>query len=154
VTGANYIGVAVILGIVLLTTVDTGLRYVFRRPLLGVYEITEFGLAVVVFFGLSYTALSKGHIRIELFLSPLSRKAREVLSCITDSLGIAVWALIAWQGTKGAMYVVERQDESALLKIPAYPFWFLVPIGGILLCTVILLDVIATVRELRRADRP
>ena len=60
------IGGLVLLCLMCLIVYSVFMRRVFNAPPLGVYDMAEVMLIPVVFFGLAYTGLTKGHIAVDL----------------------------------------------------------------------------------------
>ena len=50
-----YVGACSLFGIMCLTTADVGGRYLFNSPILGVFELTEFMILILIFSFLAYT---------------------------------------------------------------------------------------------------
>ena len=68
----SYSAAGVLALMMFLTAADVLLRYLFNRPISGTMELTSYMMAVLVGFGLSYCALKKGLITVEIFTSRLS----------------------------------------------------------------------------------
>lgn len=79
----NIIGLVFLSLMMCLTAVDVIGRYIFNRPITGALELTEFMMAVVVAFGLSYTQVKKGHVNVDVVTSKLPKKVQEVINSIT-----------------------------------------------------------------------
>lgn len=145
----NYIGMAILFALMCLVTVDVVLRYVFNRPIKGGIELNELGLAVIVFLGLSYTALLKGHVAVDLIVNRLSAKKQAVIDIINSFLGIVVYSLIAWQGLDKAIYSRMKGEVTDILRISQFPFKLFVTIGSILLCLVLITYISRAIGKLR-----
>ena len=73
---------------------EVAMRYFFNRPVMGTYELSELMLAAIVFFGLAYTAVEQGHIRVDLITSILPKKIQAFLDDIATLTGIGIFTLI------------------------------------------------------------
>lgn len=82
----NGIGVGFLALMMFLTGTDVTLRYIFNRPIAGAYELTELMMVILVFWGLSYTQLEKGHVAIELVFSRLPKTAQAIVDIIVYCL--------------------------------------------------------------------
>ena len=51
----NSAGVGILMVMMSLTVVDVFLRFVFNKPIVGAYEMSEFMMVILVFFALAYT---------------------------------------------------------------------------------------------------
>ncbi len=97
--GANAIGTAVILLLVVMMNTDVVARGVFHAPLLGVVELVIFSLVLIVFLQLPNVVRSNRLTRSDGFLMVLERRNRplsNLLSRLIDGLAGIFMALIAW----------------------------------------------------------
>ena len=79
----NDLGSGVLALMMFLVGIDVVLRYIFNRPIAGSYEIVQFMLVIVVFFGMANTAVHNGHIRVDIFITHLTPKVQDVIDTIT-----------------------------------------------------------------------
>jgi TRAP-type C4-dicarboxylate transport system permease small subunit len=103
-------------------------------------------VGINVTFALPFTALSKRHVTVNIFLSRFPKRLQHILGGITSFIELAFWAVVAWT-TLGV--IMERWTNEATLDIqlPMLPFrsiWF---IGLIIFCLVLFLDVIDALRK-------
>ena len=82
----NVVGMAALDVLMLIMAVDAALRYIFSAPITGAMEIVEFALVTLVFTGMAYTALKKGHVRVDILYRRLQPKTRAVLDSIPRCL--------------------------------------------------------------------
>jgi TRAP-type transport system small permease protein len=144
----NRIGVFFVLVMMILTTADVILRYVFNRPILGVFEMTEFMMLIVVGFALAYTQLMKNNINVELISNKLPAKVQLALDAFSYLLGFGVFALIAWQLILGANKQVVRHIVSGTLGIPLEYFYYLFSFSCILLCVIYIVDIVDSITRM------
>jgi len=128
-----YAGSALLMIIMFLVTIDVGGRYFFNRPLLGVLEISEFLLAGAVLLGMGYTQFLHGHVMAEVVYDHLSPKTQVRLRVFHFMVGICIFSLVAWQSGIMAVEAWQNKLTSDVLRIPAWPFRFFVPLGTSLL---------------------
>jgi TRAP-type C4-dicarboxylate transport system permease small subunit len=139
----NGVGTTLIFCMMLLTTVDVVLRGVFNNPIAGAFEATGLLMLMVVALGLSYTQLKKGHISIELLTSRMSRRAQAIDDIFIYLICLGIYALISWQAIVGGQrQQIANVVISEIMKIPIYPFYYVLALGGIILCLVFMLDII------------
>lgn len=122
---------------VLLTVADVFLRYVFNRPILGSYELTEFMMAILVFATIGYTMAIKGHVVVDLVFTKLPQRARDILESITSFMAFLLFAIVAWRNVLQAGTAWERNDVTAELFIPISPFILFVALGIAVLSLVL-----------------
>ena len=149
----NSVGIYILLLMMVLTVLNVFLRYFLKAPIQGAYEITEFTMIVVVFLALAYTMVQKGHVGVDLLVTRLSPKARNIACCAISVLGLGVFFLITWQSIVFAREQWIRGVTSAVLFIPVFPFILLVAFGSALLCLVLMsefLNYLSAATEKRR----
>ena len=132
-----FIGQFALAIMVMLTVVDVFLRYVFNRPILGSYELTEFMMAVLVFSTIGYTMAVKGHVVVDLVFTKLPQRTRDILECITSLIAFIPFAIVAWRNAVQASTAWGRNDITAELFIPISPFILFVAIGIAVLSLVL-----------------
>ena len=132
-----FIGQFALAIMVMLTVVDVFLRYVFNRPILGSYELTEFMMAVLVFSTIGYTMAVKGHVVVDLVFTKLPQRTRDILECITSLIAFILFAIVAWRNAVQAITAWGRNDITAELFIPISPFILFVAIGIAVLSLVL-----------------
>ena len=136
----------VLMLLVLLIAVDVTLRRAFNSPLAFSYEIIEFGLVIVIWGSILYSTSRERHISIDVLVSRLPAKTRQLLRLTSDVVGAVVLLLIGWRSITYAMHFWEVQGVSATLDIPLYPFIFIVALGAILAGLILLVNFIDSVR--------
>lgn len=137
-----YIGALALFFMTLLTTTDVVGRYLFNSPILGVFEITEFLVLIVIFSFIGYAQSEKSHIAVDLVIKIFSPKVRRYIELFNHFICFLLMALITWMGTITALDFKEAMEKSPNLAIPTYPFAFFMVIGCGVLCIEFFRDVI------------
>lgn len=115
----------------LATLTDVFLRYVFGRPILGVIELNECLMPVIIYMGLAVTQKYRAHIRVTLLLNRLQPRYREALDLLSYTLGLVfifTMAVVTWQD---AIHALQRR-EAVMVGMDILPIWwskFFVPVG-------------------------
>ena len=130
-------------GIMTLLVVSNVLgRFLFKQPLLGIVELVEMMMVIIGFFAIAYTAIDRGHVRVDLVLSRLSRRTQAILGSIAFFLSAVIFAIITYQGSVNTIYYIHHLKEaSTVLSVPFAPFRFVMALGCLLLCLRLLADV-------------
>lgn len=136
----NSVGVTALTLMMFLTAADVCLRYVFDSPVTGSYELTEFLMAILVSFGLAYTALHQGHINVDFLITRTPGKAQAVINSATTLLSLGFFALVAWRAAIYGLKLKADGYTSQSLAIPIYPFACAVALGSALLVLVLLIQ--------------
>ncbi len=134
------VGLGVLALMMFLTAGDVILRYVFDRPIVGAFDLTQYMMAVFVGFSLAYCAVQKGHVSIDLVVSRLPQRAQAIIDSVTSLLSLGLFSLITWQCFVYMKVVYNSKLTSTVLLIPVFPFVGLVGFGSAILTLVILTD--------------
>jgi TRAP-type C4-dicarboxylate transport system permease small subunit len=137
-----YIGAVALFGTMCLTAADVIGRYVFNAPILGVFELTEFLVLILIFSFLAYTQSQKTHVAVELLLKILPKKIQAVIDMFNHVVCLVLMILITWMGFKKALELMEVGEASPNLGIPDYPFVFFLTLGCTVMCLEYLRDII------------
>lgn len=117
-------------------------RFLFHKPLLGTIELVELMMVTIVFFAMPYTAIKRGHVRVDLVTSRLSRRTQVILGSITLFLSAGIFGIITYQATVNAISYAQRLSKATtILFIPFAPFRFVMALGCLLLCLKLLVYV-------------
>ena len=134
-----WVAAGVVVIMMLLQAVNVISRAVYQ-PILGTEEIIGYGLVVVVFFGLAYTAVKGAHIGVYVLINRLPPRVRAAVTSITTLLGVGVFSIIAWQSGVFAWEQWLIGERAPVLQYPLLPLRFVVVIGCTLLCLVLLIQ--------------
>ncbi len=118
-----------------LTLTDVVLRG-FRRPIAGTYELVAFAGALVIGLAMPLTQRARGHIYVEVIVSRLSRRARDVFHLVTRLMVIGLFAVIGWNLAKYGMTLIKSGEVSLTLQVPFWPFAFAMALGCLVQCLV------------------
>ena len=125
-----------LVGMMLLTIADVVLR-LFRRPILGTYEIVGLLGAIVIAFAMPHTTHQRGHVAVEIVVSRLSPSAQAVIGLITRILGIFLFGLIAWECAHYGNDLKTAGEVSMTLRLPFYPVLYAIALAAAVVCLVI-----------------
>lgn len=140
VRGVSVVAASAMIAMMFLTGTDVTLRYIFNSPLPGSMELTEFMMVIVVALGLSYCALQMGHVRVDVVVSRLPKRAQVVMNTIASFVFLGLFILITWQTVPRVKAMIDVQLRSQVMGIPVPPFALVVTAGGAVLCLVLLRD--------------
>lgn len=126
------------MGLMGLIAFDVLMRYGLRLPFLGAYEMTELAMALIVFLGLPYCAVTGGHVAVDVLGPWLDRPAFRWLNLLMPLAGAALTAVMAWQSLKYAFESRARGDATNMMKIDLFPFQLIAGLSLALFCAVLL----------------
>ena len=101
--GLAYVGAVALFGTMCLTAADVVGRYVFNAPILGVFELTEFLVLILIFSFIGYTQSQKNHVAVELLLKIFPEKIRNYIELINHVICLVLMMLITWMGLRKAL---------------------------------------------------
>ena len=127
--------------IMVLTTVDAAGRYIFNRPIVGAYEITERYLMIAaVFLGICAAYRGGAFIRVSFFVDRLPQQVRVFLNYFAQifSILLSLFFLIA------SIEQTRRKIASGIIlglwSIPIWPAYMIVSIGFSFMTLLLVLD--------------
>lgn len=136
-----WIAGAAIVVMMVLTCADVVLRYL-RMPIPGTYELVCFLGALAVSFAMAHTSVERGHVAVSLVVRLLPQRAQYLVDSLTGTLGIILFALIAWQSALYANVLRGSGEVSLTLQMPFYPFVYGMAFSAGAVCLVLLTDVL------------
>lgn len=140
-----WVSALCIVGMMLLTSSDVVVRYL-GYPIKGTYDIVGLLGALVVALPIARTQVLNRHVSMDFMAQRKSRIARGIAQLIAFVLGIAAYALIAWQLIAFAAKLKSIGRVSDTMEIPLYPFVYAIAIAFILTCLVLLVQLFLFVR--------
>ena len=120
-----------------LTIADVILR-IFRRPILGTYEVVGLLGAIVIAFAMPHTTHQHGHVAVEIVVSRLSLPAQSLINLITRILSILLFALVAWECLQYGNDLKAAGEVSMTLRLPFYPVLHGIALAAAVVCLVVL----------------
>jgi TRAP-type C4-dicarboxylate transport system permease small subunit len=120
VKGLAFLAGVSLLFMVILTTVEVGLR-MFRISFTGTYDLVRIAAALTLAAALPYTTAIKGHVAIEFFFHKLGRRGRTVVDAFMRMTGIALFSLLTWGCLDYGNSLRARGEVSMTLQVPV--FW-------------------------------
>lgn len=141
----SYVGSIVLFALMGLTAMDVACRYLFNAPILGVFEITEFMVLIVIFSFLASSQSHKAHVAVDLVLEMFPKRIQRFIDLFNHVICLILMGLITWQGVVRALELKEVGEASPNLQIPDYPFVFFLVLGCLAMCFEYLKDIVELV---------
>jgi len=111
----------VILFEMLLVGAEVLMRYVFNSPIPGQLEGSELLMPVIVFFAISYTQATHGHVGMDLMLDALPPRRRRYASMAALVVSVFLCSVIAYFSFKNALQLWRYHDVT--MSPPYFPTW-------------------------------
>ena len=132
---------------VLLTVADVALRAVFSRPIPGMLDLIELGLACTIFVALPAVFLRDEHLVVDVIDHVAPKRVVRWLDLLGAALSAVVLAVMAWHMLPLARDMHAFGDVTADLAIPKLWYWVPVLVG-------VIASVLATVWFVLQKLRP
>ncbi len=100
------------------------MRYALNAPTIWGFEMTAFLYGMHYMFGLAYTDVQKGHVRVDIFTSRLTPKSQAIVNIITLLvMFIPVFiCLVIWTSTFAYSSAVEVERNSTSWAPVIFPY--------------------------------
>ena len=115
---------AIVVLMMVLTTIDVVGRYVFNSPLPGTQEITQLLLALLVFAAAPLVTAERSHITTDLFDKVIKGRVRSVRNAIVFLLSALASAVLAWRFMEQASQMSSMSGATPVIRIPIGPFLY------------------------------
>jgi TRAP-type C4-dicarboxylate transport system permease small subunit len=122
-----------------LTCADIIFR-LFRRPILGTYEIVGFLGAVVVAFAMAQTTIDRGHVAVQVLVSKFSPSIQKSIYLITNLMGLFLFVLIAMECVVYGNDFRKSGEVSLTLRFPFYPVLYGIAFSSVVVCFILWVD--------------
>lgn len=123
-----------------LTVLDVILR-IFKRPIVGTYELVGLLGAIVIGFAMPQTSRVRGHVVMDFLTDRVPSLLKKTLHVLTRFLGIATFAVVGWNLWALGNDFRTVGEVSATLQLPVYPVAYGLAACCIVECLVLFLDI-------------
>ena len=114
---AVFIGLLAIVG-----AADSLGTRLFSLPVPSALEMSQAGLAVVVFMGLAHAQHRRGHVAVDIVFNRFTGRAKSVFTGLALAAAICFFAVLAWRTGIGAMESAAIDERSwGLTRFPVWP---------------------------------
>jgi TRAP-type transport system small permease protein len=129
-----------LVGIMLLMTTDVFFRYILNQPIVGVQELVQLGIALVVMLAMPHCARQNSHIKVDVFDQVLGPRGRAFGDGLSRLVGACVLALLVYKASLKALDAWEYEDVTNMLELPVWPVYAAISLGMGLYVLVLLLE--------------
>lgn len=144
----EWIGLAGLLIVMLITCIDVVGAKVFLWPVLGALDIVMLSQIVAIAFAASMALILGRHIRVEFFVARLPRRAQAVIEIIVSLLGLGLFIVIVWRLCVLGYSFQTSGEYSATAHIPYYPFAYGIALASIPVCLVFLVEFLKSLTKM------
>jgi TRAP-type C4-dicarboxylate transport system permease small subunit len=119
----------------------------FFGPIVGSQEVAELLMLLFIVFGLAYCAWKQGHIRVDLILQRVSKKANLGFDIFANFFSFVFYFFITWQAIQFGFDNIRDKSVTTILTIPHPPFNFILAAAAALVALVFLRDFLKAIKE-------
>ena len=141
----NIAGIVVLGMLTCMTVADVLGRYLFKLPIIGSVELTEYMMACIAFLGLGWCAAADRHVKVTLLTSRLESRVQAILNSVMLFITFGFLVVMTWRGIAESLVIRQTNRQSLLLEIPVYPFYWVMALGLFVLCLIVLVQFIQSV---------
>jgi TRAP-type C4-dicarboxylate transport system permease small subunit len=143
------VGAVVVFALMLITGIDVIGRYVFHRPLVGAFELSELALAILVLFGWGYNQAIKGHVDIDLLYNRLPHSIQTFVDFLISLLGLSLFVFVSWQAINFTMSSIGWGEATEMLNVPVWIFKLMIFVGAVSLLLQFMIDLIIACQKMK-----
>ncbi len=143
----NVLAGVAIVGMMSIITLDTIMRYFFKRPISGVEEVVSCYLSIVlVYLSISYCYRVGGHVRVTALEEKLPKGFIRVINSIMGLAAFAFFSIIAYANILTMEKAYTRHSvPGGVVNTPIWPGYLVLVIGAILMAIRLLLNSILVI---------
>lgn len=112
--------------LILVLAVSNIIMRTLGRPILGTYEGVTFLTSLLTAFSIVFCALAGGHISVNLLVQRFSIKVQAIIDIVTGFIASILLFLTSWNFGKYAHIKYLNGEVSETLRIPTYPFNYII----------------------------
>lgn len=139
-SGLAWVSGLILIAIMLLMTTDVFFRYALNQPILGVQELVQWGIVLVVMLAMPHCARKNAHIKVDVFDHILGSWGRALSDGISRLISSFVLSLLVYKTTFKAMDAWEYKDVTNMLELPIWPVYAAIALSMGLFTLVLLLE--------------
>jgi TRAP-type C4-dicarboxylate transport system permease small subunit len=135
----EWIGIIGMLVMMFITCIDVVLAKIFTSPIQGAIDVVQFSQLIAIAFALATTLILGRHIQVDIFISGLRRRTQGVIDSIATLIGFAFFLVVVWQlSAMGHSFLTAGEKSMSQLRMPLFPFPYVIAFGSIPVCLVFL----------------
>jgi len=138
----SVIGGIALFCMILVTCFDVIGTKVFRKPFSGSYEIVFLAQLIAIALSSGNTLIYGRHVHVEMFVMKMPKRIRKFVSLFVSSLGLILFAVIAWEGFLYSVSLKTAEEVTGTVKIPLYPFAFILGVSGMIVVFIYFVKIV------------
>lgn len=143
----EWVGLAGILLMMVITCIDVVGAKVFQWRLFGAIDIVMLSQIVAISFAVSMSLILGRHIQVEFFIIRIPRRAQAVIESFILLLEIGLFVLIIWRLLKLGYSFQISGEMSQTADIPYFPFAYGVAFASIPVILILFLNLLKSIER-------
>lgn len=143
----EWVGVAALLLMMTITTVDVLGAKLFLMPVFGALDVMAIAQLIAISFAVATALILGRHVQVEFFVMLLPKRIAAIVDCFVNLLGIFLFVLIVWRLSVYGYELKVDGEVSSTARIPFYPFVYGAAIACIPACLVYICMLIDSVQK-------
>lgn len=115
-----YAGGVIVAFVGIMSAISIIGRSTMGKPIVGDFELVEFGTAVAGSLFLAYCQTSYGHIVVDIFTLRVSNRTREWLDRFGSLLMAVMFFAVGWRTVVGGVDMFHTHDTTMLMGVPIW----------------------------------
>ena len=116
-------GALALAAMILLTIADILMKNLFRRPITGVFELVEFLMVIVVFFGMPEVFRSQSNICVDVADHLVEGKARAAIRTFGALTSLFFLLILGWAMLSPAWDTIAYPQNTQEVGMPMFAYW-------------------------------
>jgi len=145
----SFAAAIALIAMMLTTVADVAMATLFKRPIIGAYDMVETMLVVSVFLGIPATFLRDGNIVVDVVDFFVSKEAVRRLKQLAQFLTLVFLVLLFWNMITPALDAYKFGGKKQELGVPLWVLWLPMLLGVLMSAIAVLMSLI---RGSHRAD--
>jgi TRAP-type C4-dicarboxylate transport system permease small subunit len=141
-TWFEWIGIAALLLIIVVTFIDVIGAKIFVWRLPGAIDIVMVSQAVAITFVAAIVLILGRHVRVTFVIDRMPKRTQAVIESFVHLLELGLFILIIWRLFVFGQYMQTGGEGTGTIRIPLYPFGYGMAIALIPFCFTIVLRLV------------
>ena len=149
IAGFSFAGIIIMTAI---TVLDVILSKVANNPVPGAFEIVERLMIVTVFCAFAYGQTQKTHINMTIIVSKFSQKLQMFIFAVMGLISVGASGILSYAAFSQTANSIKMNYQTAVLKIPFWPFYLMEGIAMAVFTITLLYDAILSIAAIFSKD--
>jgi TRAP-type C4-dicarboxylate transport system permease small subunit len=142
------VGAGAVFVMVLNVNYEVVARYVFNKPTMWSFEITEGLLVYATFLAFGYALTTDSHVRVEALFRFMPRKLLNIFEIFASFVILVFCTVLTWQVTSEAVRgIITGERSDSPLGLPMWPIYIVMPVGALFISLQALKRLISFIRR-------